>query len=188
MHYICSSIASMSTFNNSGTSKFNIEKGRFKEMFETVYTLFQKGGTSSSLHFGTYKYSKLQEQSFTDMILCLSSMVNSIRNLYTSTTGHPQKFISVCQDIRDSKRCELIGTSLMIIHPETFEHFKVSAGLVHISGKKATYIVHDTLTVLKRYSSMQEDLFRPVNDTTASAILVGRLIVGCNDPGTCGIH
>ena len=42
--------------------------------------------------------------------------------------------------------------------------------------------------MLKMYSTTQQDLFRPVNDTTASALLMGRLIVGCNDSGTCGMH
>ena len=76
----------------------------------------------------------------------------------------------------------------MLIHLETFEYVKVSADLVLITGEKATDIVHDTLTVLKRYSSTQEDLFRPVNDTMASALLAVRLIVGYDDPGTCGMH
>ena len=76
----------------------------------------------------------------------------------------------------------------MFIHPETFEFFKVSAGLVHITGKKAVDITHDTLNVLKMYSITQQDLFRPVNDTTALVLLMGCLIVGCNDPGTCGMH
>ena len=62
----------------------------------------------------------------------------------------------------------------MFIHPETFDHFKVSAGLVHITGKKAMDIAHDTLT---RFGITQEDLFRCVNDTKASALLAGRLIV-----------
>ena len=35
---------------------------------------------------------------------------------------------------------------------------------------------------------MQQDLFRSINDTTAPALLAGRLIVGSNDPGTCGMH
>ena len=76
----------------------------------------------------------------------------------------------------------------MFIHLEMFEFFKVSAGLVHITGKKAADIANDTLNVLKMYSITQQDLFRPVNDKTALTLLVGRLIVGCNDPGTCGMH
>ena len=65
------------------------------------------------------------------MVSCLSSMVKSIRTSYNN------KFISIHQDIWDSKRCELHGISLMSINPETFQHFNVSGGLVHISGKKA---------------------------------------------------
>ena len=59
----------------------------------------------------------------------------------------------------------------MFIHPETFDR------LVHITGKKAMDIAHDTLTVWKRFGITQEDLFRCVNDTKASALLAGRLIV-----------
>ena len=50
--------------NDSVTSKVTIEKDRFKEMLENAYTLFQKGGTSSSLYFGTYKYDQPEEQLF----------------------------------------------------------------------------------------------------------------------------
>ena len=69
-----------------------------------------------------------------------------------------------------------------------FNSFKVSAGLVHITGKKAAENEHDTLNVLKMYSIIQQDLFRPIHNTTASALLTGRLVVGCNDPGTSGMH
>ena len=39
---------------------------------------------------------------------------------------------------------ELLQISLMFIHLETFEHFQVSAGMVHITGKKAIDIAHGT--------------------------------------------
>ena len=38
------------------------------------------------------------------------------------------------------------------------------------------------------YRITQQDSFSPANDTTVTALLAGRLIVGCNDPGTCGMH
>ena len=76
-----------------------------------------------------------------------------------------------------AKRHELLGISLMFIHPETLEIFKVSVGLVHITGKKAVNIAHDTLNVLKMYSITQQDSFRPVNDTTASALIL--VLLGC---------
>ena len=76
----------------------------------------------------------------------------------------------------------------MFIHLETFEFFKLSAGLVLITGKKSVDIAHNTLNVLKMYSITQQDLFRPINDITVLALLAGRLIVGWNDPDTCGMH
>ena len=62
------------------------------------------------------------------------------------------------------------------------------AGLVHITGKKAADIANDSCNVLKVYSIAQQDSFRLINDTTALVLLAGRLKVGCNDPGTCGMH
>ena len=75
----------------------------------------------------------------------------------------------------------------MFIFPETFEFFKVSAGFVHITGKKAANIAHDTECV-EMYNIAQQNLFRPINDITASDLLMGRLFVGCKDPGTSGMH
>ena len=98
--------------------------------------------------FGTYKYDQLLQ----DVVCSLSSMVHPNRIWYKSKTGHSQKFISVWQDIWDSKRHEVLGISLMFIHLEMFESFKVSAGLVHITGKKAGDIVHNTLNVFKMHS------------------------------------
>ena len=61
------------------------------------------------------------------------------------------KSFSQFQDIRDGKRHEILGISLMFIHLETFKFFKVSAGLFHITGKKAADIAHNTLNVMKLY-------------------------------------
>ena len=128
-------------------------------MFHDAYMVFQRGGSVSCLFVGRHKFKSLQDESFNNMKLCLSAMVLSIRNWYRNRMGQHHKFISVSQDIWDSKRWELLGVSLMFIHPETFQLFKLSARLVHITGKKATQIDHNTLTVLKRYGITQEDLF-----------------------------
>ena len=61
-------------------------------MFVNAYTFFQKGGMSSSLYFGTYKYDQLQEQSFRDMISCLSSMVKISIKVKQVTLRSSSKF------------------------------------------------------------------------------------------------
>ena len=62
--------------------------------------------------------------------------------------------------IWNSKRHELLGISLMFKRLETFEHLRVSTGMVHITEKKATYIVHDTLTFFEEVRYYTERLIQ----------------------------
>ena len=52
-----------------------------------------------------------------------------------------------------------LGFPLCLSILKIFQHFNVSAELLHIPGKKATESAHKTLAVLERYGIMQEDLF-----------------------------
>ena len=66
------------------------------------------------------------------------------------------KSLSLCaRTYGMAKTHELLGITLMFIHPERFEFFKVSAGLVHMTGKKAAGIAHDTLNELNMCSITQ---------------------------------
>ena len=164
--------------NDSGTSKNNIETDRFKKMFKKVYTISQEEAPLLLFVLVNTSLKSCRNNLSSAWSPVSQSMVKSIRTWYKNKAGCLHKLISVCQDIWDNQRCEHHGISLIFIHPETCEHFKVSAGLVHITSKKATNIAHDTLSVLNRYGVMQQDLFRHVNDTTVSTLLAGRLIVG----------
>ena len=94
--------------------------------------------------------------------------------------------MSVCQDIWDGKRHELLSISFMFILLEMTIFQSIGRFGSH-KGKKAADIAHNTLNVLTMYSIIQQELFRPINDTTASGLLVRCLVVGCKDPGTCWI-
>ena len=181
---------SLQTFiNDSAVSKYNLEKPRFKAMMQNAYNLVHDhGGSPEDLMMGVHRFTTLQDKSFTDQRTVIRTAIHSVQLWFQHHTPSAQKFISLCQDLWDGKRRELLGISLMFIHPATMAFFKVSAGLVHSSGKKSDQICADTEAILSLYNISKRDLYRPVNDTTNAALKAGRLIVGCKDSGTCGMH
>ena len=174
--------------NDSGSAKRNVEKPIFRDMFHKAFEVFQAGGKPSDLVIGEHRINTIQDLKFNEMCQLIRNIVGTVRRWFLENSGSHRPFLSICHDIWDGKRRELLGISLLFIHPHTFDHFKLSAGLVHIKGKRAVEVAQETLRVLSRIGVTQADLYRPVNDTTNSALLAGRLIVGCDDSGTCGMH
>ena len=115
-------------------------------------------------------------------------MVNSIRIWYKSKTGHYQKLSQYVRTYGIAKDMNSLTfpSSLFIWRHLSFSKYQQ---VWFTSQARKQQTLHTILlTVLKLYSITQQDLFRPINDTTALVLLMGRLIVGCKDPGTCGMH
>ena len=121
--------------------QYNIEKDRFRQMFCNAYTVLKK--EASLLVF------VLVDTSLKGYSKNLSSKGAS--SLSTGTVNEElvqeqnrllsQVHLSLPRRVGQQK-VEILGVCMVFIHPETFQYFKVSAGLVHITGKKATQTDH----------------------------------------------
>jgi hypothetical protein len=137
---------------------------------------------------GVHRINTVNDNSREEMSRNIAEIVSLVRLWYLYHTGLPTRFISLCHDLWDGKRRNLLGISIMFICPATMTQVKISVGLVECKDKKAADVSAKTLDILGRYGIVQGDLYCPVNDTTNSAKKAGQLIVGCDDKGTCGMH
>lgn len=176
-------------FNDCGIAVRNVANPKFRTMLENASTyLNHPSAKVEDLTMGVHRINTVNEKSRIQMNDNIADIVSLVRLWYLHYTGIQQKFISICHDIWDGKRRNLLGISIMFISPCTMTLLKISVGLVEAKNKKAVDIAAKTLEVLRRYGIVQADLYRPVNDTTNSAKKAGQLIVGCSDKGTCGMH
>lgn len=64
--------------------------------------------------------------------------------------------------------------------------YSIPIAFIRTGEKSADKLAEEILYVLKRYGITQDDLYKSVNDTTASAVFIGKLLV--QDAGTCAMH
>ena len=69
----------------------------------------------------------------------------------------------------------------------------IPVGFVRAQGHAAVIVSQQAIACLARYEITPSDLYKPINDTTNSAVMAGRLIVGGGiyhtiEGGTCGMH
>jgi hypothetical protein len=176
-------------FNDCGIAVRNVANPKFRKMLEAAATYFNNtNGRPEDISMGVHRINSVNDKSQEDMSRNIYEIVYLVCQWYLHYTGAPTRFISICHDLWDGKRRNLLGISIMFISPCTMTPMKVSVGLVECKDKKAIDVSAKTLDVLGRYGIVQSDLYRPVNDTTNSAKKAGQLIVGCADKGTCGMH
>lgn len=75
----------------------------------------------------------------------------------------------------DGKRKKILGITLFITDPETFETYRIPVGLTPPNGEKAIELCKDSLLCLTRYLILIQDLYRSVSDNCLTAKKAGRL-------------
>jgi hypothetical protein len=89
--------------------------------------------------------------------------------------GEEQEFIVVAHDVWDGKRKKILGITLFITDPETFETYGIPVGLTPPNGEKAIELCKDGLLTLEKYLIIIENLWRSVSDNCTTAKKAGRL-------------
>jgi hypothetical protein len=93
----------------------------------------------------------------------------------TLAKGAPQEFISAAQDVWDGKRKRILGLTIFLTDPNTFQTHAIPVALTPPVGEKAIDLCRECLTSLSRYGIQHTDLFRAVNDNCTTAKKAGRL-------------
>ena len=176
--------------NDCNLPALTIEKPIFWKMLMEMH----KTGTmleslsESEVKIGQRKFEHIRNNSISMTVATISQFINRVKHFYKESTGKAQGFICVCHDLWDGKFRELLGLSITFIDPLSMELFLIPVGLITAKGKRAAIVSEQSLSILAGFSISQEDLFRPINDTTNSALAAGREIVGTDENGGCGMH
>jgi len=96
-------------------------------------------------------------------------------------------FVTVAHDTWDSKKKEVLGVTVFFCCPPKKLRLKVPIGLAVVDDKTSDKTAELTMKMLNACGIHAEDLCKAANDTTNSALKVGRLLAG-GDEGTCAMH
>eukprot|EP00171_Calliarthron_tuberculosum_P002192 IDg2192t1 len=94
---------------------------------------------------------------------------------YREYLGKDVSFISILHDILDSTQSHLLGLTVKFYNLRRRRVHLVPFGLVPVTNHLAVSVAERTLSVLDRANIKKNDLFRAVNDTTASAVALGSI-------------
>jgi hypothetical protein len=94
-------------------------------------------------------------------------------------------FISVSHDIWDSKQKEVLGVTIFFYDLVCNESFRIPLGLETCPDKKAEPTVEQAMDLLQLAGVQPQDVFKAANDTTNTALKVGRMLTVGKENGTC---
>lgn len=159
------------------------------------YGRYLRSIQDNELTFGRRRYLTIQAESFAEMVNTVTRVVARVRAYHTVKTGTKEgsPFIYVAHDIWEGRRKCILGLSIFFVDPVEAMYVQIPLGFVVCKGKTAALICDQSLQLLGRYGISGQDLLQPINDTTNSALLAGRLIVGGGidgkcESGTCLMH
>lgn len=102
--------------NDCGISKSVVEKKPFRDMVDTISSMGTRLA-SSELLMGVARYKKMQMESVKGMLASITSFVQRTRQFYYHKTGRHQGFASLCHDVADGRKREILGLSIILGDP-----------------------------------------------------------------------
>ena len=108
------------------------------------------------------------------------------RTFFTETLKKEIPFLTVAHYIWDSTKKDVLGVTVHFFCPATKTRVKVPVGMLVCDDKNSKAVCAQTLSMLAACGIGKDDIYRAANDTTNSAVKVGRLLSGEN--GTCSMH
>lgn len=175
--------------NDTGMAQRTVENPVFRKMLNSAYLIGKSDGSNAKdVLMGRAMLTTIRKSSISHITSTVKQTMQICRYWFRQKTGKDHPFVSICHDIWDGKCQELLGICITFTYPISYKIFKVSLGLCSTKGKGAETVAAETIRILHKFGIYQTDLYRPVNDTTNSALKAGRLIVGSDKSGSCGMH
>jgi hypothetical protein len=177
--------------NNSNMSVRSITSPQCPDYRNFINFILKNAATINKLplarrFMGERKYTDIRRSKYEQLMGGTSRYCSDIRDYWMAVLKKEVPFITVGHDHWDSKNVDKLGVTVFMYHPKRKEPLKIAVGLEYCDDKKSEPTADATLNVLSKAGITKPDLFRAVNDTTNSALMVGRLLTGTN--GTCVMH
>jgi len=181
--------------NSSGTAIRHGSSKQFHDLLRFCVDNAQiLAKNSNFLKLSRQKFHMEQLKSFSRTIHVVRLVIQSTRKWYADRTRSDDvAFLNVAHDIWDGKDYELLGVSVHFVVPYLWSMVSIPLGLRRSYSKKSIPVLDEINKTLARYGIKKSDVFRGVNDTTASALKTGRLLrsegAAPLEGGTsCGMH
>ena len=173
--------------NDCGFPSHTVEKAIFRQLLNTVRenAQFLK---STDLHISTRALETMRINSYSSFIDLVKDLGASVRSEYELLCGKTIPFATVCHDIWQGKKKDILGVSLMFADPRNCKMYQIPIGLVQTKGHSALQVSEVTLNLMSSFGFSQADLSASVNDNTNSAVLAGKYILGTKAGGKCDMH
>jgi len=137
---------------------------------------------------GKYMFNKHRKTQYNTLLGAVDQYVGETRDWYKKTLAKPEgvPFGIVAQDVWDSKNQDCLGVTFSFYSPPRGTYFSIPLGLMPNDDKKAAATTIQTLDLLTNAGILKADLYKAVNDTTNTAVKIGRDLVG--ESGGCAMH
>ena len=178
------------TFNNipvrAATSHHDCPE--FKKMMMFAMTHGSQIRKQENLIMGTKQFNNFRKNRFTTLLGAINKIVEEDRSWYKGYLKKEVSFITVGQDVWDSKQKETLGVTAFWYSPSRKKYFIFPLGLEQVNDKKAEPSADQTLKILSLCGIGKADIYRAANDTTNTSLMIGRLLTASGEQGTCAMH
>jgi hypothetical protein len=164
------------TFNNipvrAGTSHHDCPE--FRKMIMFAMTHGPQIRKQDNLIMGTKQFNNFCKNRFTTLVSAINKIVDEDRDWYNAYLRKEVPFLTVGQDIWDSKIKETLGVTAFWYSPTRKKYFILPLGLDKVIDKKAVPSAEQTLKILGLCGIAKTDIYRAANDTTNVSLAIGR--------------
>lgn len=177
------------TTNNNWSVRSTTDKQACPEFFELLKFAMKNGQqimNHPNLIMGKRQFNNYRKDMFNTLLGAVDMYVSEVRKFYKTELKRDTDFLIVGHDVWDSKQIESLGVTVHFYSPVRQVFFKIPIGLESVDDKRATQTAEQCEDLLSACGIWKEDLYKAVNDTTNTALKVGRLLAGQN--GSCSMH
>jgi hAT family C-terminal dimerisation region len=178
------------TFNNipvrAATSHHDCPE--FKKLITFAMTHGPQIRKQDNLIMGTKQFNNFRNNQFSTLLGAVSTIAEDDRQWFKDYLKKEVPFITVGQDVWDSKQKETLGVTAFWYSPTRKKYLMLPLGLEQVVNKKADPSAKQTLRILGLCGIRKCDIYRAANDTTNTALMIGRLLTADGKQGTCAMH
>ena len=173
--------------NDLGFPASTVEKPIFRDMLKMTMSMASKL-SSKDINMSNKAVMELRIQSYNQLLKTVSMIGTKIRGEYLHLCGQSIPFSSICHDIWQGPKTDILGIVLVFTDPRNCHHYKIPIGLLQTKGHTASQVARHTEGLLNTVGFTKDDLLASVNDNTNSAVLAGKYIIGQDRAGKCEMH
>ena len=173
--------------NDNGLPTSTVEKESFRQLLQFAILQGPKLSKNDAV-MSNKAITKMRLTSYNSFMRTIAMLGRNIRNAYKALCGKAIPFGTICHDIWQGHRKDILGICIFLVDPRNCAMYRIPLGLCEVAGHSAAAVAKHTLDILGSVGFTQRDLSSSVNDNTNAAVLAGKYIVGNQTGGKCDMH